>query len=170
MPANVNIQQIVREIVPAFSIHEIAHVIYKYIEELENPGTTMSPSQEIYNIFPQYFDRGNHMGNIDTDKEYLLLIMEMKKNAINNDFLWRHIAIPFQILSRLINDKHKKLRTKVRNALKKHTNEMNYITETTNPVSDKVQMLRVGRGRKKKSKKKKPKKIPKKSRKKKGSK
>ena len=79
MPANVNIQQIVREIVPAFSIHEIAHVIYKYIGELENPETTMSPTQEIYNIFPQYFDRGDHRGNIDTDQEYLLLIMEMKK-------------------------------------------------------------------------------------------
>ncbi len=58
MPANINIQQIVTELIPAYNVYQITSVIYKYIEELKNPGTTMSPTQEIYNIYPQYFHRG----------------------------------------------------------------------------------------------------------------
>jgi hypothetical protein len=62
MPTNVNIQQIIFELFPANGENQITSVIDKYIEKLKKPGTTMSPTQEIYNIYPQYFDRDNHMG------------------------------------------------------------------------------------------------------------
>ncbi len=53
MPGNVNIRQIARELVPAFTVHQITSVIDDNIEKLEKPGTTMNPTQEIYNIYPQ---------------------------------------------------------------------------------------------------------------------
>ena len=89
MTFHVNISNIIDNLYNAVEKKDVIKILQKYIKELSEEKTTISPSKEIYDIYPEYF-RAEFLDA--TIRDLTEAMVEYKNKWDYTNDTWRKIA------------------------------------------------------------------------------